>query len=49
MGDGVTLALLANLSDRDIPRATPTSKGTLIWGSELNNSVPPWSVVWRLG
>jgi maltooligosyltrehalose trehalohydrolase len=49
MGDGMTLALVANLSDRDISHATPTSEGTLIWGSELNSCVPPWSVVWRLG
>jgi maltooligosyltrehalose trehalohydrolase len=48
MGDGTTLALVANLSDRDIPQV-PTSQGTLIWGSELNERVPPWSVVWRLG
>lgn len=49
MGDGTTLALLANLSDRDISHAPPSSKGTLIWGSELNGGVPRWSVVWRLG
>ena len=23
--------------------------GTLIWGSELNDSVPPWTVFWRIG
>jgi maltooligosyltrehalose trehalohydrolase len=49
MGDGATLALLANLSDRDVSHAPARSKGTLIWGSELNERVPPWSVVWRLG
>jgi maltooligosyltrehalose trehalohydrolase len=49
MGDGVRLALLANLSDRNVSRAPANSKGTLIWGSELNECVPPWSVVWRLG
>jgi maltooligosyltrehalose trehalohydrolase len=49
MSDGTKLGLLANLSDRDISHAPPPSKGTLIWGSELNGSVPPWSVVWRLG
>jgi maltooligosyltrehalose trehalohydrolase len=49
MGDGATLALLANLSDRDISHAPPQSKGTLIWGNELNGGVPRWSVVWRLG
>ena len=49
MGDGTTLTLLANLSDRDVPHTPAKSTGTLIWGSELNESVPPWSVVWRLG
>lgn len=49
MGDGATLALVANLSDRDISRPPPPSTGTLIWGSELNEGVPRWSVVWRLG
>ena len=49
MGDGATLRLLANLSDRDIADASDESKGTLIWGSELSDSVPPWSVHWRIG
>ncbi|SDN68009.1 malto-oligosyltrehalose trehalohydrolase [Afipia sp. GAS231] len=49
MGDGTTLALVANLSDREISHAATTSNGTPIWGSELNGRVPPWSVVWRLG
>lgn len=49
MGDGTRLALVANLSDRDVSHAPARSKGTLIWGSELNERVPPWSVVWRLG
>jgi maltooligosyltrehalose trehalohydrolase len=49
MGGGVRLALLANLSDRDVSYRPAKSEGTLIWGSELNSSVPPWSVVWRLG
>jgi len=49
MGDGKRLALVANLSDRDISHAQPKLEGTLIWGSELNGSVPRWSVVWRLG
>jgi maltooligosyltrehalose trehalohydrolase len=49
MGDGTTLTLLANLSDHDISHASAGPKGTLIWGSELNDRVPPWSVVWRIG
>jgi len=23
--------------------------GTLIWGNELGDSVPPWTVHWRIG
>ena len=49
MGDGATLTLLANLSDRDVTHSPAKSAGTLLWGSELNERVPPWSVVWRLG
>ena len=29
-------------------RRTQTA-GTLIWGSELGDSVPPWTVLWRIG
>ena len=49
MGDGATLRLLANLSDRAISHALSETKGTLIWGSELGGSVPPWTVLWRIG
>jgi maltooligosyltrehalose trehalohydrolase len=49
MGDGATLCLLANLSDQAISHAAGESKGTLIWGNELDGSVPPWSVLWRIG
>jgi maltooligosyltrehalose trehalohydrolase len=49
MGDGTTLSLLANLSQRQLPVSPAGPKRTLIWGSELNACVPPWSVVWRLG
>jgi maltooligosyltrehalose trehalohydrolase len=49
MGDGAALRLLANLSDREIAHASQDFKGTLIWGSELGDSVPPWSVHWRIG
>jgi maltooligosyltrehalose trehalohydrolase len=48
MGDGATLRLLANLSDRAISHA-PGPAGTPIWGSELGDSVPPWTVLWRIG
>lgn len=49
MGDGTTLSLLANLSHRQLPVPPAGRQRTLIWGSELNACVPPWSVVWRLG
>jgi maltooligosyltrehalose trehalohydrolase len=42
MGDGTILRLLANLSDRDLPRAPAETAGTLIWGSELKESLPPF-------
>jgi malto-oligosyltrehalose trehalohydrolase len=46
MGDGSRLKLLANLSDSCAP-ASP-SKGTLIWGPELTENIPPWTVNWRI-
>jgi maltooligosyltrehalose trehalohydrolase len=49
MGDGATLRLLANLSDQAIRHAPDQSAGTLIWGNELSDSVPPWTVLWRIG
>jgi maltooligosyltrehalose trehalohydrolase len=49
MGDGALLRLLANLSDTAISHAPGEPGGTLIWGSELGDSVPPWSVLWRIG
>ena len=49
MGDGATLRLIANLSDQAIRHASGGAKGTLIWGSELSDSVPPWSVRWHIG
>jgi maltooligosyltrehalose trehalohydrolase len=48
MGDGTTLHLIANLSDRDI--ASPKDiTGTPIWGGEPRDRLPPWSVFWRIG
>jgi maltooligosyltrehalose trehalohydrolase len=49
MGDGATLRLLANLSEQTIRHAPDKTAGTLIWGSELGDSVPPWTVLWRIG
>ncbi|MDI1266618.1 MAG: malto-oligosyltrehalose trehalohydrolase [bacterium] len=49
MGDGTTLRLVANLSDGAVSHAAGDHEGTLIWGSELEDSIPPWSVHWRIG
>ena len=49
LGDGETLRLLANLSDRGVADRAADFAGTLLWGSELGDSVPPWSVHWRIG
>jgi maltooligosyltrehalose trehalohydrolase len=49
MGDGATLQLIANLSDRDAIPVSHENKGTPIWGMELSQSIPPWSVFWRIG
>jgi maltooligosyltrehalose trehalohydrolase len=49
MGDGATLSLLANLSDRAIAQPVDAPRGTLIWGNELNGDLPPWSVFSRIG
>jgi malto-oligosyltrehalose trehalohydrolase len=49
MGDGSTLSLIANLSDREIAEAAHETKGTPIWGNELEENIPPWSAFWRIG
>ncbi|HKS18565.1 MAG TPA: DUF3459 domain-containing protein, partial [Bradyrhizobium sp.] len=48
MGDGKRLRLRANLSDRNVIASDDTT-GTPIWGRELKDSVPPWTVSWRIG
>jgi maltooligosyltrehalose trehalohydrolase len=49
MGDGASLQLVANLSDQAVSHPAGIPAGTLIWGSELGDSVPPWTALWRLG
>ena len=49
MADGAKLSLLANLSGEAIRHAAEDTVGTLIWGSELGDSLPPWTVLWRIG
>jgi maltooligosyltrehalose trehalohydrolase len=48
MGDGATLRLLANLSNRAIAHQPGETTGTPIWGGEVSDPIPPWSVFWRL-
>ena len=47
MDNGTRLILTANLSDHDAALAHPDG-GTLIWGRELTDSLPPWTVSWRI-
>jgi malto-oligosyltrehalose trehalohydrolase len=49
MGDGATLWLIANLSNRKASYSPEKTKGTMIWGTELSRNIPPWSVFWRIG
>ncbi|WGS00844.1 malto-oligosyltrehalose trehalohydrolase [Bradyrhizobium sp. ISRA443] len=48
MGDGSTLQLAVNLSDREI--ASPVQPtGRLIWGHASSDRIAPWSVRWYIG
>jgi maltooligosyltrehalose trehalohydrolase len=48
MGDGATLQLKANLSTSEIVHPIETT-GTLLWGDQASDRLPPWSVFWRIG
>jgi maltooligosyltrehalose trehalohydrolase len=48
MGDGTTLSLTANLSDKDITYSRK-APGAPIWGGMTGDRLPPWSVIWHLG
>jgi maltooligosyltrehalose trehalohydrolase len=48
MGDGASLQLLANLSDRIINFRTKMP-GTKIWGGDLSDAISPWAVHWHIG
>jgi maltooligosyltrehalose trehalohydrolase len=48
LGDGATLRLKANLSNDEIARPEIESTGTPIWGDEIADPIPSWSVFWRL-
>jgi maltooligosyltrehalose trehalohydrolase len=49
LGDGKMLKLLANLSGHEAPHPASTPQGNALWGSVPGTSLPPWSVLWRLG
>jgi maltooligosyltrehalose trehalohydrolase len=49
LGDGASLQLKANLSDREIPHRRSETNGAPIWGGEASEKMPPWSVYWRIG
>ncbi|MGH6739683.1 MAG: DUF3459 domain-containing protein, partial [Bradyrhizobium sp.] len=48
MGDGATLRLVANLSPREIADPSSETPGVVIWGNEMSDPMPAWSVFWRL-
>jgi maltooligosyltrehalose trehalohydrolase len=48
MGDGSRLSLMANLSDA-VSRPSSTPAGSPIWGGSSGETLPPWSVFWRIG
>jgi malto-oligosyltrehalose trehalohydrolase len=48
MGDGAILRLKANLSNGEVPRPEIEPAGTPIWGGEIADMMPPWSVFWFL-
>jgi maltooligosyltrehalose trehalohydrolase len=48
MGDGTTLRVGANLSDREIMHQPTRAAGALIWGDEHRDVLPAWSVHWRV-
>jgi len=48
MGDGMTLRLLANLSDTEIAYSGGDVSAPL-WGDANRDRLAPWSVIWHLG
>jgi maltooligosyltrehalose trehalohydrolase len=48
MGDGATLRLIANLSARTVACKASETAGIALWGESAGETVPPWSVFWRL-
>jgi malto-oligosyltrehalose trehalohydrolase len=48
LGDGGRLLLLANLSN-STSRSSQMPAGTPVWGGEPGDTLPAWSVFWRIG
>jgi len=48
MGGGATLRLLANLSAGEVACKGSETAGTAIWGGEAGETIPAWSVFWRI-
>jgi len=48
MGDGATLRLIANLSASTVACKATDTAGIAIWGGGASETIPPWSVFWRL-
>jgi maltooligosyltrehalose trehalohydrolase len=49
MGDGAALQLQANLSTAAITLKPGEATGRQIWGGNIAEVMPPWSVAWHLG
>jgi len=49
MGDRTSLHLIANLSAKDVANPSPHPDVVAIWGGVPGDTLPPWSVFWRLG
>ena len=47
MGDGASLQLKANLSNRAMADQQRATTGAIIWGNEADE-IAPWSVLWRV-
>jgi maltooligosyltrehalose trehalohydrolase len=49
MADGAALQLQANLSNTAITRKPGEASAQQIWGGDVAELMPPWSVAWHLG
>ncbi len=49
LGDGSTLALMANLSGEVAPAPRLAAEARSLWGDAATGNLPPWSVLWTIG